>query len=67
MAHGDRLDIDNLAVVAIRPEPRLVHGELSRRDMDLVAAWIRLNDDALMGHWEGRLGGIEFGRALKAI
>lgn len=67
MAHGDRLDLDNLAVVAIKPEPKLVHGELSRQDLALVSKWIQVNEAALLGHWEGRLGGIEFGHALKPI
>lgn len=67
MSHGDRMDRDNLAVVAILPEPKLIHGELSKRDMELVSKWVRLNQTALMGSWDGTLGGTEFARALQTI
>lgn len=67
IAHGDRMDLDNIAVVGVRPEPRLIHGELPRRDLALVSGWVRLNEAALVGLWEGRLGSIEFAQALQRV
>lgn len=53
--HGETLDPQRTAIVAVRPEPKLIHGELSRRDFDLVQRWIELNRDLLIDHWEARL------------
>jgi hypothetical protein len=61
------MDVENLATVALRPEPRLVHGALAKRDLDAVVRWIELNRTALLDHWDGKLGGIEFAKALKAL
>ena len=44
MAHGQRIDPGNLAVVAVRPVPRLVAGQLSPADLRAVSDWIRLNE-----------------------
>src|ERR1700733_82181 len=41
--HGDRMDAKNLTVVAIRPSPRIVHGQLPQSDFARVADWIKLN------------------------
>jgi len=51
MAHGDRMVVDNTAVVALAPAPRLVAGDLSRDDQKLVFAWIKLNQSALLDFW----------------
>jgi len=53
--HGNTLDLDRIAVVAVRPEPRLIHGELPRRDLELVQRWIELNRDLLVDHWEAKI------------
>lgn len=41
----ERTDIGHTAVVGIRPRPRLIEGRLAPGDLDLVAQWIRLNED----------------------
>jgi hypothetical protein len=64
---GDRMDPSNLAVVAIRPTPRVVHGPLAQSDFTPVAEWIALNEDALIGYWEGTLGTIEFAAKLRRL
>jgi hypothetical protein len=46
---GDRMDGTNLAVVAIRPSPRVVHGPLAQGDFAPVAECIILNEDAERG------------------
>ena len=33
MTHGARADVDNMAVVGVRPQPKLLHGTLDRRDL----------------------------------
>lgn len=38
MTHGPRSDMDNMAVVSVRPDPELLHGVLDRRDLALVKA-----------------------------
>jgi len=55
MAHGQRIDPGNLAVVAVRPVPRLVAGQLSPADLRAVSDWIRLNEAVLVV--ERRWGG----------
>ena len=39
--------------VAIRPEVRVVEGELSGPDLALLTRWIELNRDTLLHYWEG--------------
>lgn len=67
MAHGNVMHVDRLATVAVRPRPTLLHGELSKTDFDYVARWIRLNEQAILAHWDGETDGAEFIEALKAI
>ncbi len=64
---GDRMDADNTAVVAIRPEPRLVRGTLAPRDFALVARWIAANTAALVGHWDGTLSTAEFVTRMQRV
>ena len=63
-AHGTRMLPGNLAMVAVRPTPRLVDGQLSATDLRLVGQWIRLNEAALLDYWEYRISTAEFVRRL---
>jgi hypothetical protein len=65
--HGDRMDIHDTAVVSIRPTPELIEGPLPSADLKLVQAWIVLNTEALIGHWDGKLDSIDLGLALKKL
>ena len=65
--HGARMTIDNTAVVAIRPTPRLVEGQLSPLDMNVVNDWLRLNEAALVDYWEGTIGTVELARRLRPL
>jgi hypothetical protein len=58
-SHGDRTDLDSTAIVGIVPTPHLIAGSLSARDRAAVFAWIRLNRDVLLEHWEGDIDGGE--------
>ena len=52
--HGARaVRGDEIAVVAVRPQPRLLHGELARTDLEQVIAWIALNEDVILDYWTG--------------
>jgi hypothetical protein len=65
--HGDRMDGTNLAVVALRPTPRIVHGPLRQTDFAPVAAWITLNEAALIECWDGKLSTFELGTRLRRL
>jgi hypothetical protein len=67
MTPGDRMDATNTAVVAARPEPRVVHGELAPKDFDAVARWIGMNEPALVDYWNGELSTVELVRQLRRI
>ena len=67
MAHGDRMDPGNTAVVAIRPLPRLLHGTLPPADLAAVAAWVALNEVALIDYWDGRIDTLEFAQRLRKV
>lgn len=53
--HGSRLVLDDMAVVALRPEPALIAGRLDGSDLALVRDWLRLNEAALVDYWEGSI------------
>jgi hypothetical protein len=65
--HGPRAVIEDSAVVAIRPEPRLVAGRLSPADLDAVSRWIRLNEAALIDHWNGLIDGGDLVERLRPL
>ncbi len=65
--HGDRVDLDNAAVVAIRPAPRLMEGGLDSRDLAAVSAWIAKNTDALIDYCDGKIDTIELGAHLVKV
>lgn len=52
MIPGPKIHPDQLATVAVRPEPKLLHGRLSAQDFSLVSRWIRLNQAAIVEFWE---------------
>jgi hypothetical protein len=64
---GDRMDPTNIAVVAVRPKPRLVEGELGSEEIGLVSDWIGKNAPALIDYWEGRLSTVEFVLRLQRL
>jgi hypothetical protein len=66
-SHGNRMDVDGLASVSVRPTAELMAGDLSNADLKAVQAWITLNRDALIGYWDGELGTVEFVQALKKL
>jgi len=65
--HGTRMDPGNLAVVAVRPTPRVVAGQLSTADLRAVSQWIILNEAAILDRWNGLTDGVELGRQLRPL
>ena len=55
------MDVSNTAVVGIRPRPKLLRGQLPAADFQQVAAWIALNEAALLDFWNGKIDTIELG------
>src|ERR1700680_2965592 len=43
MIHGNQMNVDDTAVVAVRPSPHVVAGRLSTEDERAVFNWIALN------------------------
>jgi hypothetical protein len=65
MSHGRNMAIENTAVVAIRPTPRVIAGELSTEDRLAVEQWIKLNYDAIIGYWNEDIDSGQFLEQLK--
>jgi len=67
LAHGNQMNIDNTAVVGVRPAPHLVAGRLSSDDGRLVFEWIRLNVGTIIAYWDGDLDTAELIQNLKPL
>jgi hypothetical protein len=67
MTHGNQMNIDNTAVVAVRPAPHLVTGRLSPDDERAVAEWITLNAVAIVAYWDGDIDTVQLAQALKPL
>jgi hypothetical protein len=39
----------------VRPAPRLVAGQVSAANLQAVSQWIRLNEAALLAHWDSQI------------
>jgi hypothetical protein len=67
MTPGDRMDVDNTAVVSLRPQPRLLHGTLAPADWRAVQAWATLNLAVLIDYWDGVIDTLEFVQRLRKV
>ena len=47
MTHGNQMNIDNTAVISVRPTLRVIAGQLSPADAQAVFQWISLNAGAI--------------------
>ncbi|MGV3579627.1 DUF4160 domain-containing protein [Brevundimonas sp.] len=65
--HGNHMDIHDTAVVSVRPTPELIEGPLPTADLRAVQAWIELNADVIIGHWDGVLDTVDLAQGLKRI
>jgi hypothetical protein len=64
---GDRMDVDDLAVVGIRPEPTLIEGTLDAANLKLVQQWIALNTETLIGYWDGEIDTADMIQGLQRL
>ena len=64
--HRRQFDLDRLAVVGVDP-PELIEGDLSPADLALVRAYIALNRQAILDHWNEKTDGVELSRALRSL
>jgi len=67
MTHGRQMSIDNTAVVALRPVPRVVAGRLSPDDRRLVYDWIGLNYEVILAYWDEEIETDELIDRLKRL
>ncbi len=64
---GDRMTIDETAVVAVRPAPAVLHGTLPPDVEGPVLRWVALNTPALMDYWNGAIDTVEFVARLQRV
>src|SRR5579864_2209932 len=67
MSHGSQTSIDNTAVVAVQPRPRVIVGHLSSADQRAVVDWIKPNCDAIISYWDEQIDTGEFVERLKIL
>ncbi len=67
MSHGRQMSIDNTAVVALRPRPRVVAGRLSPDGQRAVAEWVAMNSEAIIAYWNDELDTDQFLEQLKHL
>jgi hypothetical protein len=60
-------DPGNLAVVALRPQPHVVAGQLAAADLRAVSQWLALNQQAILDHWNGLTDGVQLGQQLRPL
>lgn len=66
--HRRKLSLDRLVSVSISDDPRLVGGaRLPSQDLRLVRAWILLNRDVLLRHWNQDLSTEDMMAALRPL
>ena len=67
MTRGNQMTIENTAVVAVRPSPRVIGGRLSADDERAVCAWIALNAAAIIAYWNGEIDTVQLSQMLKPL
>ncbi len=67
MTHGRQMNIDDTAIVAVRPSPRVVAGHLTTDDRRVVAEWTAINADAIIDYWDEKLDTDQFLGRLKRL
>src|SRR5712671_2950549 len=67
MSHGNQMNVDNTAVVGVRPAPHLIAGRLSSQDERVVFEWVGLNAAPIIAYWDGDIDTAELIQALKRL
>jgi len=55
LARGPRVRASEMVTIAVRPRPRVLRGEISGQEFDLVQQWLALNLDTLVDYWNGAI------------
>jgi hypothetical protein len=53
LARAAKASPSEMITVAVRPAPRIIRGEMTAREFNLVKRWIELNQDVLVNCWNG--------------
>lgn len=64
---GDRMAIENSAVVGVGPRPALLHGELPSEHLGVILSWVGLNGPALIEYWDGAIDTVELVTRLEKV
>src|SRR5271156_154738 len=67
MSHGNQMNVDNTAVVGVRPGPHLIAGRLTAEDQRLVFEWMEINATAIIAYWDGDIDTAELIQTLKPL
>ncbi|MGC2413808.1 MAG: hypothetical protein WA459_14065 [Stellaceae bacterium] len=67
MTHGNQMNVDNTAVVGVRPAPHVIAGRLSSEDQRLIFEWVGLNAAAIIGYWDGDIDTAELIQTLQRL
>src|SRR5690349_10779228 len=67
MIHGRQMSIDNTAVIALRPVPRVVAGRLGPDDRRLVHDGMKLDYEAVLAYWNEEIETDELIERLKRL
>ena len=67
MTHGNQMNVDNVAIVGVRPGPHLIAGRLSTEDQRLLFEWIGINAAAIIDYWHGAIDTAELIQTLKRL
>ena len=62
-----KMDVTNIAVVAIRPEPKALTPGLGTDEFSKIERWIKINQDALLDYWNETIDTGELIPRLKKI
>ncbi len=65
--HGANMNIGATAIVALRPVPHVVAGDLSAEDFAAVGSWIAVNLAPLIEYWDGAIDTIELAGRLRRV
>lgn len=66
--HGQKMTLDKMVGISISDDPRIVGGGwLSGQDLRLVRAWVLLNEETLLRHWDNHLSPDDMMAALRPL
>jgi len=64
---GPKVLPSEMVSVAIRPEVRVIQGDISASDLALLSRWVEINRDTLLQYWEGDIDTKDAIDAIRAI